>query len=105
MKGRGKGEPVRPNESGNDGNARNCLVVNPDVLKAEREKFQAANPDKADTVVAGKEPDRVFLTQPPKGYMKATKAVKATTEAPEEKLDDSSPRYMQQQEARKHADD
>ncbi len=105
MKGRGQGEPVRPNECGNDGNAHNCLVVNPDVLKAEGEKFQAANPDKADTVVAGKEPDRVFLTQPPKGYMKATKAVKATTEAPDEKLDDSSPRYMQQQEARKHADD
>ena len=79
--------------------------MNPDELKAEGERFSATNPDKADTLVAGKEPDRVFLTQPPKGYMKATKAVKATTEAPEEKLDDSSPRYMQQQEARKHADE
>ena len=81
------------------------LDLNPDVLRAEGERFEAANPDKADTLVAGKEPDRVFLTQPPKGYLKATKAVKATTEAPMEKLDDSSPRYMQQQEARKHTDD
>ena len=105
LKGRGQGEPVRPNDCGNDGNAHNCLVVNPDVLRAEGERFEAANPDKADTLVAGKEPDRVFLTQPPKGYLKATKAVKATTEAPVEKLDDSSPRYMQQQEARKHTDD
>ena len=56
-----------------------------------RAQFEATNPDKADTLVAGKEPDRVFLTQPPKGYLKATKAVKATTEAPLEKLDDSSP--------------
>ena len=105
MKGRGQGEPVRPNECGNDGNARGCLALNPDVLKAEGERFQASNPDKSDTVVAGKEPDRMFLTQPPKGYMKVTKAVKATTEAPEEKLDPSSPHYMQQQEAQKHAAD
>ena len=101
LKGRGQDEPVRPNECGNDGNGRNCLVLSPDELKAEGERYRAANPDKSDTLVAGQEPDRVYLTQPPRGYMKATKAVKATTEAPEEKVDDASPRYMQQQAQKK----
>ena len=96
-------QPVRSGECGNDG--QHCLLLKPDEIKREDEAYRAQNPDKKDELVAGKEPDRVFLTQPPKGYMKATKAVKATTEAPEEKLDDSSPRYMQQQEARKHADE
>jgi hypothetical protein len=96
-------EPVRPNECGNDG--KQCLVLRPDQLKAEAERFQAANPDKSDTLVAGKEPDREFLTQPPKGYMKPTKSVKAIAEGPEEKLDPGSPRYQQQLEALKKSQD
>ena len=36
--------------------------------------------------------------------MKPVKAVKATAEAPEVKVDDSSPRYMQQQEAKHRAE-
>lgn len=96
-------EPVRPNDCGNDGQGHNCIVLSPDVLKAENEHYRSVNPDKSDTLVAGQEPSRDFLTQPPKGYMKPVKAVKATTEAPEEKVDDSSARYMQQQEAKKRA--
>lgn len=96
-------EPVRPNDCGNDGQGHNCIVLSPDVLRAENDHYRAVNPDKSDTLVAGQEPTRDFLTQPPRGYMKPVKAVKATTEAPEEKVDDSSPRYMQQQEAKKRA--
>lgn len=33
-------------------------------------------------ITAGVEPERNYLTQPPKGYMKPTKTVKATFEAP-----------------------
>lgn len=94
-------EPVRPNGCGNDGN--HCLVLSPDELKRQSEAYRAANPDKEDTVVAGQEPEREFLTQPPKGLMKAAKAVKATAEAPEKKLDQSSPRFMQQQDADRRA--
>ena len=101
LKGRAQGEPVRPNECGNDDKVRNCLVLNPDVLQAEGERYRALNPEKSDTLVAGQEPEREYLTQPPKGYMKASRSVKATTEAPEEKVDDSSPRYMQQQAQKK----
>lgn len=102
LKGRAAGEPVRPNECGNDG--QHCLILNPNELRAEGERFRAANPEKSDTLVAGKEPDRMFLTQPPKGYLKPARSVKATTEAPEEKLNDSSPRYMQELEAKKKAE-
>lgn len=104
MKGRADSEPVRPNNCGNDGQGHNCMVLSPDVLAAESEHYRAANPEKSDTLVAGQEPERVFLTQPPKGYMKPVKSVKATTEAPVQKLDDSSPRYVQEMEARKKAE-
>lgn len=66
---------------GKDGNG--CLHVSPDALQAESEHFKANNPegDSAD-LKAGEEESRVYLTQPPTGYLKASKIVKATTEAP-----------------------
>ena len=104
MRGRAAdSEPVRPNDCGNDGQGHNCTVLSPDVLRAENEHYRAANPEKGDTVVAGQEPAREYLTQPPKGYLKPVKTVKATAETPVEKVDDSSPRYLQQQEALKKA--
>ncbi len=90
-KGRGQTSPVAPTNCGVNGNARGCLVVSPDELKAEGERFAASNPNSTDTITAGKEPDRVYLTQPPKGYMKATRTVKATAEAPEQKIDEANP--------------
>lgn len=96
-------EPVRPNECGNDGKVRNCMVLNPDVLKAEYERYKSENPDKGDALVAGQEPPREYLTQPPRGYLKPVKSAKATTEAPQEKIDDASPRYIAQEAARKRA--
>ncbi len=95
-------EPVRPNDCGNDGKGHNCTVLSPDVLRAEYEHYKPEN-DKGDTLLAGQEPTREYLTQPPKGYLKPVRSVKATTEAPEEKVDDSSPRFMAQDEARRRA--
>ena len=97
--------PVRPNACGNNGNQRNCLIVSPDELKAENDRYKSENPENDDTVVAGQEPERAFLTQPPKGYLKPTKTVKATAEAPVEKLNEGSARYMQRMEARKKAEE
>ena len=94
-------EPVHPNECGNDG--KQCLTLRPDQLKADEAHFKAMNPEKSDTLVAGKEPDREFLTQPPRGYLKPSKSVKATVEGPAEKLDESSARYVQQVQAAKRA--
>lgn len=90
--GRGKGEDFKPSECNVNATNRNCLIVSPDELKAEGDRFAAANPNSSDEVVAGQEPSRVYLTQPPKGYLKATKTVKATAEAPEPKIDASNPR-------------
>ncbi len=94
--------PVRPNDCGNDG--QHCMLLSPDELKRQGDAYNAENPDKEEKLVAGQEPTREYLTQPPKGYMKPVRSVKATTEAPEEKVDDSSPRYMQQQEAKHRAE-
>ena len=105
LKGRGQDEPVRPNTCGNDGNQRGCLVINPDELKAENDRWNAANPQKTDTLVAGKEPPREWLTEPPKGYMKPAKTMKATAEAPELKLDPGSPRYDAEMAAKKAHED
>lgn len=95
-------QPVRSGECGNDG--QHCLLLSPDELKRQGDAYRAENPDKEEKLVAGQEPVREYLTQPPKGYLKPVKAVKATAEAPEEKVDDSSPRYMQQQEAKHRAE-
>ena len=95
-------EPVKPNTCGNDG--QHCILVGPAEMKRQDEAYRAANPDKGEKLVAGQEPTREYLTQPPKGYMKPVKALKATAEAPEEKVDEASPRYIQQQEAKKRAE-
>ena len=92
-KGRGESQPFNPNAGclGN-GNSRNCLLVSPDALKAMGDRYTAANPDKGNTIEAGKEPDRVYLTQPPKGYLKAAKTMKATNDGPRVVVDQSNPR-------------
>lgn len=91
-KGRGVSAGPEPRDCNPNGNNRNCLLVNPDELKAQGDRFAAANPARTDEITAGQEPDRVFLTQPPKGYLRPTKTVKATAEAPIQKVDDANPR-------------
>ena len=91
------GEPnetaTRANRCGAKGNQRGCLVLSPDQLAEEDARAKAAGfgGDDKTELVAGQEPERLYLTQPPKGYLKATKTVKATTEAPVIKLDQARP--------------
>lgn len=95
-KGRAQGQADAVPEARNgcitSRNTRNCLVLSPDELNAEGERFRASNKETSDVVTAGQEPDRKYLTQPPRGYMKATRTVKATAEAPAQKLDPANPR-------------
>ncbi len=71
-------------------NRRECLLMTPEQAKAgiSENRFSAK---------AGEEPDRKFLTEPPRGYRHATKDVKATFD-PQEKEDWSNPlAYIRQQ--------
>ncbi len=87
------GAPVGPRADCNpDSNNRNCLLLSPDELKRQGDEFAAANPTTSEETIAGQEPERVYLTQPPKGYLKATKTTKATAQAPIVKADESNPR-------------
>ena len=81
-----------PGQCGGFGHSDSTCRVSPDELRAEFEHYQSENPTKSDEVTAGVEPDRLYLTQPPKGYMKATHTVKATHEAPQPKVDDANPK-------------
>jgi hypothetical protein len=54
-----------------------CLYVNPDDMRS-----QSVPDTEAPTAAVGQEPEREYLTQPPKGYRVATKKVQPTFEAP-----------------------
>jgi hypothetical protein len=60
-------------------------------MQAQSDRFKSLNPDKSEVVAAGQEPGRVYLTQPPKGYLRATQTVKATVEAPVQREDAANP--------------
>lgn len=82
---------LRAARCGKDGNNRACLPTSDD-LAAESAHYNESNPDThRNELQAGVEPDRLYLTQPPKGYMKTTKTVKVTTEAPRVYHDESNP--------------
>ena len=57
-----------------------------------------------DVVIVGKEPDRAYLTEPPKGYRRATQTVKATSERPYERPDDGDARRYYREEAKRNSD-
>lgn len=82
---------ARHDKCGNNGNNRNCLIVSPDELKAIDERYQASGAGEKKELTAGEEPDRLYLTEPPKGYLKTTKTIKATTEAPVIKDNSANP--------------
>ncbi len=84
--------PGRSSDCLNGNNSRNCLLLSPDELKRQGDAFAANNPDAKDQLVPGQEPERVYLTQPPKGYMMPTRVMKATAEAPPDRSDPSDPR-------------
>lgn len=73
MGGRATAQPVLPNNIGADGcrysSDGTCLWVNPDVLRSTGIKKDEKAP-----LTVGEEPARNWLTEPPKGYRKATQA-------------------------------
>jgi hypothetical protein len=66
-------------------NQHNCLYVNPDELRAGGALDQSSK-----EVAVGEEPDREYLTQPPKGYRVVTKKVQATFDAPFKQKDEQA---------------
>lgn len=72
---------------------RDCLLMTPEQAKIGTKEAEDKN-----TLVAGQEPARSFLTEPPTGYRRPTKDGKATAGAPVEKEDWSNPgAYIRQQ--------
>jgi hypothetical protein len=63
-----------------------CHWIRPDIL----EKLGLKHDDNA--IVAGQEPDREWLTDPPKGYRLPTNSTKATFDAPDH-ANKADPRY------------
>jgi hypothetical protein len=66
-------------------NPRNCHWIRPDILEKLGLKKEES------TIVAGQEPDRDWLTDPPKGYRLPTANTNATFE-PKVRVDNSDPR-------------
>jgi hypothetical protein len=91
-RGRGEAAPRRAGDSEClNSNQRECLLMSPEEAKAGMSENRFS-------VGAGDEPGRKFLTEPPTGYRRASKDVKATTDAPKEKEDWSNPlAYIRQQ--------
>ncbi len=59
---------------------------------------------KGDVVVVGKEPDRKYLTEPPRGFRRASQTTRATVEGGYQRPDASDPKlYMREQEKRNEA--
>ena len=76
---------------GRHGGGGTCRV-SPYEFQREEQAYRAVNRDSgSDVVTAGVEPEREYLTQPPKGYLKVNKTVKATAEAPVIVRDQSKP--------------
>jgi hypothetical protein len=66
--------------------------------------FTLGGDAQSDVVVVGKEPDRSYLTEPPKGYRRATQVVAPGTERPYERPDESDPKKYYRDEAKRNSD-
>jgi hypothetical protein len=79
-------DPTSPQQNACDNStAPECLYTPWSVLR----KVTDAGKDEKDTLQPGEEPSREYLTEPPPGFRKPTRVVKATREAPKEKEDAS----------------
>ena len=74
-------------------------VMDPDMSRIDAcdkttfwKNLSAKKQEETAALRAGEEPDRRYLTQPPKGYMKATKNVKATFEVENKPTDEDAAR-------------
>lgn len=80
----------------NSVNARECLLMSDAEAKVGTKEAEEKN-----NLVAGQEPSRDYLTEPPRGYRTPTKDGKAAHGAPVEKEDWSNPgAYIRQQAGR-----
>lgn len=72
---------------------RECLL-----MSAEEAKIGTKEAENRSSLVAGDEPKREYLTEPPAGFRRPTKEVKPTPEAPSERADWSNPlAYLREQ--------
>lgn len=81
---------LRRAECGNQGNNQACRLDDIREMEAKHAEYEGSGQGDG-ALAVGQEPDRMYLTQPPKGYMKVTRVVKATAEAPKPKVDESNP--------------
>lgn len=78
----------------------------PDCAPTPMEKIKqvfAGKPDR-DVVVVGKEPDRQYLTEPPRGYRRATQTTKATVEGGYERPDPSNAQQYYRDQAKRNSE-
>ena len=80
--------------------------TNPNACTAEVfwNSLKVKSEEKPNSLQAGVEPDRKYLTQPPKGYMAPIQNVKATFEAPRQKIDEPAYMYHIEQARRRSQD-
>jgi len=83
--GRYAGTAAEPQQPRCGDNQHNCLYVNPDELRSGSALDQSTK-----EVAVGEEPDREYLTQPPKGYRVSTKKTQATFDAPFKQKDEQA---------------
>ncbi len=63
-----------------------------------------ANKTERDVVVVGKEPDRKYLTEPPRGYRRPTETTKATTEGGYERPDNANAAQYYRDQAKRNSE-
>lgn len=74
--------------------APDCSAPTP----AEKLKRIFASGEDKDVLTPGREPDRTYLTEPPRGYRSATRAVQAERPRPTERVDPADPKaYLRDQ--------
>lgn len=99
MQGRSDDAPTAVNLCDNYTNgAPDCAPTAMDKIKRV---FTLGGDSPRDVVMVGKEPDRKYLTEPPKGFRNASKTTKATMEGGYERPDNSDPKlYLREQALR-----
>ena len=102
MRGRSDDAPTAVNLCDNyTSGAPDCAPTAMDKIKRV---FTLGGDSPKDVVMVGKEPDRKYLTEPPKGFRTATKTTKATVDGGYERPDNSDPKlYMREQALRNQA--
>ena len=101
MRGRSDDEPVAVSicETYTNGTP-DCA---PTAMEKIKRVFTLGDSNK-DIVVVGKEPDRGYLTEPPRGYRRASQTMKATREAGYEREDNGNAQKYFRDQAKRDSD-